>query len=101
MPLYVQRGLALIGVGLLVGFFGLIWVANLFGMADDHAKRISESRVNRWMAGETGSADEFRNTERFKFGFNLGRFVAGGGFMLVGLGMIVGGIVYLVSPPIE
>lgn len=101
MPSFVPRGLALIGVGLLIGFVGLIWIANLFGVADEHAKQISENRLNRWMAGETGTAADYRNSDRFKSGFALARFVVGGGFMLIGLVMVISGIVYLISPPVD
>ncbi len=101
MPLQVQKGLATIGIGLLIGFFGLIWVANLFGVADEHARMISESRMNRWMTGETRSPAEVRNTARFKQGFNLGRFLAGGGFMTVGLILVIVGVGLLVAPSIE
>jgi hypothetical protein len=101
MPLHIQRGLALVGVGLLLGFVGLIWVANLFGVADEHAKQISESRLNRPADGGTGTAEEYRNSENFTRGFGVGRFVAGGGFMVVGLVFIVTGVVYMISPPTE
>ncbi|GIE29562.1 hypothetical protein Ait01nite_026070 [Actinoplanes italicus] len=101
MPLHIQRGLALIGVGLLLGFVGLIWVANLFGVADEHAKQISESRVSPLAAGTTGTAEEYRNSEDFKRGFGVGRFLAGGGFMVVGLVFIVTGVVYMISPPAD
>ncbi|GGR99462.1 hypothetical protein GCM10010169_50100 [Micromonospora fulviviridis] len=41
MPLHIQRGLGLIGFALLLGFVGLVWTANLFGVADEHARRIA------------------------------------------------------------
>jgi hypothetical protein len=101
MPPHIQNGLVTIGIGLLIGFFGLLWVANLFGVADEHAKLTSENRVNRWLAGEKRSPAEIRNTTRFKWGMRLGRFLAGGGFMLVGLVIVVEGVRYLVSAPIR
>ena len=74
MPPDVQKGLSLIGVGLLIGFMGLVWVANLFGVADEHARLISENRNNRRMSGDEGSPAEFRNSPRFKRAFRLGRY---------------------------
>lgn len=97
MPGHVQRGLALVGFGLLVGFVGLIWVANLFGVADEHARRIAESRLNRRLWG----IDQTPADMKGYVGFKLGRYVVGIGFMLVGLLAIGGGTVYLVAPPAE
>jgi hypothetical protein len=93
MPLHIQRGLGLIGFGLLLGFVSLIWTANLFGVADEHAGRTARSRMTRWMAGRDVTPDEP--------GFKLGRFIVGIGFMLVGLLAVGGGVVYLVAPPAE
>jgi hypothetical protein len=98
MPFHVQKGLATIGIGLLIGFLGLIWVANLFGVADEHARRISKSRLNRWMSGERRSPEEVRNSTGFRRQFNFGRFVSGGGFMAVGLIFIIIGLYTLVTP---
>jgi hypothetical protein len=100
MPPHIQNGLVTIGVGLLIGFFGLIWVANLFGVADEHARRISESRWNLWVTGEKRSPAEVRTTPRFKRAAKVGRYGAGGGFMLFGLILLVAGIRLLVAPPI-
>lgn len=95
--MHVQRGLALIGFGLLIGFVGLIWVANLFGVADEHARQIAESRLKRRLWGIDQTPAEMKSD----LGFKLGRYVSGIGFMLVGLLAIGGGIVYLVAPPAE
>jgi len=95
MPLHIQRGLALIGFGLLLGFVGLVLAANLFGIADEHARRIAQNRWNQQMLGI--SADP----EKDRLAHKLGRFVVGFGIMAVGLLAIGGGIVYLVAPPAE
>jgi hypothetical protein len=99
MPSHVKEGLATIGIGLLVGFLGLVLVANLFGVADAHARKISESRGNRWLF-EQRSPAEVRNSANFKSAVKLGRFLAGGGFMLVGLVFIGVGIGMLFSPTV-
>jgi hypothetical protein len=96
MPSHVKEGLATIGIGLLVGFLGLVLVANLFGVADAHARKISESRGNRWLF-EQRSPAEVGNSANFKSAVKLGRFLAGGGFMLVGLVFIGVGIGMLFS----
>jgi hypothetical protein len=97
MPSHVKEGLATIGIGLLVGFLGLVLVANLFGVADAHARKISESRGNRWLLFQQRSPAEVRNSANFKSAVKLGRFLAGGGFMLVGLVFIGVGIGMLFS----
>jgi hypothetical protein len=97
MPMHVQRGLALIGFGLFIGFVGLILVANLFGVVDEHARRIAQSGLNRRLLG----IDQTPAQMTSDLGFKLGRYVVGVGFMLVGLLAIGGGIVYLVAPPAE
>lgn len=94
MPLHVQRGFALIGFGLLVGFVGLIWVANLFGTVDEHVRRMASSRLNRLFMGSL-DAETIRRDGAF------GRFAAGFGFMAVGLLFVGLGVNYLVAPPAE
>ncbi|MBQ0904315.1 hypothetical protein [Micromonospora sp. U21] len=97
MPLHIQRGLGLIGFGLLLGFVGLIWTANLFGVADEHARRIARSRMTRWTGGHEVTPEEMKHEP----GFLLGRYIAGIGFMLFGLLVVGGGVVYLTAPPAE
>lgn len=92
MPRYVQQGLGLVGFGLLLGFVGLVWTANLFGVADEHARRIAR----RSFPGEPPAEEATRDPA-----FLLGRYVAGGGFMLFGLVFIVSGVLYLLSPPAD
>ncbi|GIE77393.1 hypothetical protein Aph02nite_33430 [Actinoplanes philippinensis] len=99
MPIQVRNGLVTIGAGLLLGFFGLIYVADLFGVAGEHARLISENRRGRRLTGERRSPAEVRDSPDFKRAFGIGRFVAGGGFMLAGLALVVAGIVMVVSPP--
>jgi hypothetical protein len=97
MPLHIRRGLALVGFGLLLGFFGLIWVANLFGVAHEHAKRTAANPTIRWMTGGRLTEENAKDD----FGIKLGRYLAGGGFMVSGLLIVVTGIIYLVAPPNE
>ncbi|SBT54271.1 hypothetical protein [Micromonospora narathiwatensis] len=97
MPLHILRGLGAIGFGLLLGFVGLIWVANLFGVADEHARQIARSSLRRWVEGREVSPGEMKQEP----GFVLGRYISGIGFMLVGLFIIGGGIVYLITAPVE
>ncbi len=91
IPLHFQRGLALIGFGLLIGFFGLIWVANLFGVADEHARQIAQSRLNRWFRGFDMTAEEVKGGP----GFKVGRYAGGAVFMMAGLFAVGGGLTYL------
>jgi hypothetical protein len=95
MPLYIQQGLGLLGFGLLLGFFGLIQLVNLFGVVDEHARQIGRSRLTRWAEGREVPAEEIKRRD----GFVLGRYIVGTGFLLVGLLAVGGGIVFLVTPP--
>ncbi|MEU8664924.1 hypothetical protein, partial [Actinoplanes philippinensis] len=70
-----------------------------FAVATEHARLISENRRGRRLTGERRTPAEVRNSPDFRRAFGVGRFVAGGGFMLVGLALVVAGIVMLVSPP--
>lgn len=92
MPRYVQQGLGLVGFGLLLTFVGLVWAANLFGVADEHARRIARSSFRRELPVEEATRDR---------AILLGRYVAGVGFMLFGLVFIVSGVLYLLSPPAD
>ncbi|MEV4758587.1 hypothetical protein AB0J86_26265 [Micromonospora sp. NPDC049559] len=85
MPKYpILSWLAMIGFGLLVAFVGLIWVANLFGVADEHARRIAESQWKRgWFASELDAREKLRT------GSQVGRYVAGVGFMLTGVAIAI------------
>ena len=97
MPLHIQRGLGLIGFGLLLGFVGLIYVANLFGVVDEHNRGIARSPLTRWMEGRELTPEEMKHEP----GAIVGRYIVGIGFMLVGLLAIGGGLVYLIAPPVE
>jgi hypothetical protein len=97
MPMHVQRGLALTGFGLLVGFVGLAWMLNLFGVVDEHARRIADNRWNRRWLRHARTGQEVRAGT----GFQLGRYLAGGGFILLGVLAVGGGVAYLVAGPIE
>ena len=94
MEHHIGRSLAVIGFGLLWGFFGLIWVANLFGVAEEHARQILRRRVHQgrtpWYGGEYNLTEPLENP-----GIKVGRYLAGGGFMLVGLAVVVAGVVSL------
>ena len=94
MPLHVQRGFALIGFGLLVGFVGLIWVANLFGVVDEYVRRTASSWLTRLLNGPT-DPETIRREGAF------GRSIAGFGFMAVGLVFVGLGVAYFVAPPAE
>ncbi|HLT12108.1 MAG TPA: hypothetical protein VK028_15115 [Micromonosporaceae bacterium] len=93
MPIHLQRGFALIGFGLLIGIVGLVWVANLFGLVDEFAKRWANSRWNRWWAGTDLTAVEVRTN----VGFQLGRHITGGGFILIGLLAVASGVTYMIA----
>lgn len=93
MVLEVLRGLSLIGFGLLIGFLGLILVANLFGALDEQARKMSRSSFRRWVEGRQVSPEEIKQRP----GFMLGRYIAGIGFALVGLVAFDGGIIYLIT----
>jgi hypothetical protein len=92
MPLHAQRGLALVGFGLLVGFVGLVLVANLFGVADEFAERIAKNRRNQLFGVP-------KDPEKGSGAYKLGRLTAGFGFVAVGLLAVGGGVVHLVAPP--
>jgi hypothetical protein len=97
MPLHIQQGLGLIGFGLLLGFVGLIWVANLFGVADEQARQMARSPMTRWMEGREVPPEEMKRHGAFA----LGRYIFGIGLMLFGLLFIGSGVVDLIAPPAE
>lgn len=87
----ILRSIALFGYGLLVGFTGLVWVANLFGVADEHHRQIARSLWKRgWYATEREASEQTSE---------VGRYVAGVGFMLAGIALAVGGVIYLFQGP--
>lgn len=96
---HIGRGMALIGFGLLLSFVGLVWVANLFGVADEHARRIAKEpwirSILRWRFGEYL---EWQKPMTLP-GMKLGRYLAGYGFMVCGALIVVGGIAYLLAEP--
>jgi hypothetical protein len=97
VPLHVRRGLGLVGFGLLLAFVGLVFLANLFGIADEHARGIARSRWHRWVLGVRKTPPEVQNGA----GFKIGRYSVGVGWMLVGLLAVAGGIAYLLAAPGE
>ena len=101
MPLHVQQALGLIGFGLFLGFVSLVWVANLFGVADEHASRIARSSSTRWMARSMEAREVPPEEMKRHTGMALGRYIIGIGFMVIGLLAIGGGVVYLIAPPAE
>ena len=84
----------MIGFGLLLGFFALIQVANLFGVAEEHARQIQRRRIKQgrtpWYGGEYNLAELLEDA-----GIKVGKYLAGGGFRLVGLAVVVSGVVSL------
>jgi hypothetical protein len=97
MPLHIRQGLGLIALGALVAFFGLIWVANLFGVADEQVRRIAANPYNRRIARLLGKEDRLQRDPTNFPGMQLGRFVSGYGFMLFGLVFAIAGTVTLAS----
>ncbi|MET8909483.1 hypothetical protein [Micromonospora sp. NPDC004551] len=93
MVLELLRGLSLIGWGLLIGFLGLMLVANVFGAVDEQARKMSQSSFRRWVEGRQVSPEEIKQRP----GFVLGRYIAGIAFALVGLAAVDGGVVYLIT----
>lgn len=73
MTLHIQRGLALIGFGLLIGLVGVTLLANLFGVLDEQARSIANSQLSRWMSGRDLSSAEIRRDGAFA----LGRYIVG------------------------
>ncbi|SIM88156.1 hypothetical protein [Micromonospora cremea] len=101
MPLHIQQALGLIGFGLLLGFVGLVWVANLFGVADEHASRIARSSSTRWMARLVEGREVAPEEMKRHGGMALGRYIWGIGLMLVGLLFVGNGVVDLISAAAE
>ena len=44
----VKQSIGIVFIGLLLGFFGLVFAGNLFGVADEHARNIINS--TKWMS---------------------------------------------------
>lgn len=101
MPLHIQRGLGLIGFGMLLGFVGLVMTANLFGVADEHARTTAKDPLTRWMYRWTRGHEVTPEEMKYELGFILGRYIVGIGSMLVGLLIIGSGVAYLIAPPAE
>jgi hypothetical protein len=98
MPLHVQRGLALIGFGLLIGFVGLILVANLFKVVDTHARKMAATNRRHIWSGRR--INQTPAEVKSDLGFKIGRYTAGAGFMIFGLLVVGGGVAYLVARPV-
>ncbi|MFC0506726.1 hypothetical protein [Micromonospora costi] len=91
MAAHVLRSIAAFGFGLFVAFVGLVWVANLFGVAEEHRRQIARSQ---WTQGWYDSEQEaLANTGQ------IGRYLAGGMFLLAGVALAVAAVVYLVQGP--
>jgi hypothetical protein len=89
----VRRGLDLIGFGLLLAFVGLVFLANLFGVADENSRSIARGRWNRWFLS-VQKPNEVKNSA----GYKIGRYSVGVGWVLVGLFAVAGGIAYVLAP---
>ncbi|MEU4474369.1 hypothetical protein [Micromonospora sp. NPDC023888] len=95
MARWILQVLAVVGFGVLLGFIGLTMTLNLFGFVDSESRRLSKSSWNRlW-----GAPD--RDPAELREGIDVARFFVGGGALLVGAIAIVGGIVLLVSGPLD
>lgn len=92
----VSDGLVLVGFGLLVSFVGLVWVANLFGVADEHARRITKSSWTRMIARRAREDQPTYDPKNYP-GMRLGRYIAGFGTMLVGVLAIAGGVARVIT----
>ncbi|MET8362864.1 hypothetical protein ABZU53_04760 [Micromonospora sp. NPDC005194] len=97
MVRWIMQILAAVGFGALLGFIGLTMTLNLFGYADAEARRLSRNPWNRvWGAPDRDPAEL-----RQDIGFNVARFLVGGGALLLGVAAVIGGIVLLVSGPLD
>jgi hypothetical protein len=95
MVRWILQVLALVGFGVLLGFIGLTMILNLFGFVDSETRRLARSPWNRlWSASDPDPAEVRKNIE-------VGRFVFGGVVLLLGAGAVVGGIVLLVTGPLD
>ncbi len=77
----IRNGLALIGIGLLCMWLGLIYAANVFGVATEHARQIVASR---WQLSRV-------RTTPFDQVVRIGR-ITGVAFMIFSLLWVVAGI---------
>ncbi|WP_435206451.1 hypothetical protein [Micromonospora sp. bgisy143] len=89
--------LAVVGFGVLLGFIGLTMTRNLFGYVDAEARRLARNPWNRvW-----GVPDRDPAEVRQDVGFTVARFLVGGAVLLLGAAAVIGGIVLLVSGPLD
>ena len=84
MPPHVRNGLVLVGMGLLFMWLGLIWAANLFGVAAEHSRQI--------LAGNAGRRWFQTRSMPFEHVFRSAR-LTGAGIMVFSLLWVVAGIV--------
>ncbi|WP_405426046.1 hypothetical protein [Micromonospora sp. NBC_00617] len=89
--------LAVVGFGVLLGFIGLAMTRNLFGFVDAEARRLSRNPLNRLWGIPDRDPAELRQAA----GFNVARFLVGGAALLLGAAAVIGGIVLLVSGPLD
>jgi len=87
MSKHVRAGLAGVCFGLLFMGFGLIWVADLFGVGSEHARQVRENRINRRFLWP----DEAPPISRV---MRWGR-LTGAAFMLAGAAMVAAGVISL------
>ncbi|MFG1651425.1 hypothetical protein ACGFIE_15975 [Micromonospora sp. NPDC049275] len=97
MTRWILQILATVGFGLLLGFIGLTMTLDLFGFVDAETRRLSKNPWNRLWGIPDRSPAELRRDS----GFTLGRFLVGGAALLLGAGALIGGIVLLVSGPLD
>ncbi|MFG3555400.1 hypothetical protein ACGGAQ_13615 [Micromonospora sp. NPDC047557] len=89
--------LATVGFGLMLGFIGLTMTLDLFGFVDAETRRLSRNPWNRLWGIPARSPAELRRA----VGFRFGRFLVGGVTLLFGAVAVIGGIVLLVSGPLD
>ncbi|MGV9212065.1 hypothetical protein ACTFTM_09410 [Micromonospora sp. RB23] len=97
MARWIAQVLALVGFGVLLGFVGLAMTCNLFGFVDAEARRLARNPWNRLWGTPHRAPAEVRQG----VGFIAGRFLVGGVALLLGATAVVGGIVLLVSGPLD
>jgi hypothetical protein len=88
----------LAGVGLTLATFGLVYAADLFGVATEHRRQISNNKLWQWLA--KSSDDDPRAVASSRFA-RVMQVVVGVGFILGGLAFIGAGIADAVAPPGE
>ncbi|MEU7925267.1 hypothetical protein [Micromonospora sp. NPDC049801] len=97
MARWILQVLAVVGFGALLGFIGLTMTCNLFGFVDAEARRLSRNLWNR----QWGIPDRDPAELRHGVGFAAVRFLVGGALLLLGAAAVIGGIVLLVSGPLD